>query len=114
MKKQMKQTKNINIIFDKKNICSYNISIATLEMLSNLLLLENLVSFDFPFSWLSAEANMQKVDIIPVACPTCKNKRLFDIDLHTEGNIQIKCPKCRSIVRVKMHRQEIHTEQIGI
>lgn len=57
---------------------------------------------------------MQKVDIIPVACPTCKNKRLFDIDLHTEGNIQIKCLKCRSIVKVKMHRQEIHTEQIGI
>lgn len=55
MKKQMKQTKNKNIIFDKKNIRSYNISIATLEMLSNLLLLENLVSFDFPFSWLSAE-----------------------------------------------------------
>ena len=55
MKKQMKQTKNINIIFDKKNIRSYNISIATLEMLSNLLLLDNLVSFDFPFSWLSAE-----------------------------------------------------------
>lgn len=46
---------NINIIFDKKNICSYNISIATLEMLNNLLLLENLVGFDFPFSWLSAE-----------------------------------------------------------
>lgn len=55
MKKQLKQTKNINIIFDKKNIRSYNISIATLEMLNNLLLLENLVSFDFPFSWLSAE-----------------------------------------------------------
>lgn len=50
-----KQMKNINIIFDKKNICSYNISIATLEMLNNLLLLENLVGFDFPFSWLSAE-----------------------------------------------------------
>lgn len=55
MKKQLKQTKNINIIFDKKNIYSYDISIATLEMLNNLLLLENLVSFDFPFSWLSAE-----------------------------------------------------------
>lgn len=55
MKKQMKQMKNINIIFGKKNICSYNISIATLEMLNNLLLLENLVGFDFPFSWLSAE-----------------------------------------------------------
>lgn len=55
MKKQMKQTKNINIIFDKENICSHNVSIATLEMLNNLLLLENLVSFDFPFSWLSAE-----------------------------------------------------------
>lgn len=39
----------------QKNICSYNISIATLEMLNNLLLFENLVSFDFPFSWLSAE-----------------------------------------------------------
>ena len=103
MKKQMKQMKNINIIFDKKNICSYNISIATLEMLNNLLA-----------GFLLKEANMQKVDIIPVACPTCKNKRLFDIDLHTEGNIQIKCPKCRSIVKVKMHRQEIHTEQIGI
>ena len=55
MKKQLKQTKNINIIFDKGNICSHNVSIATLEMLNNLLLLENLVSFDFPFSWLSAE-----------------------------------------------------------
>lgn len=55
MKKQMKQTKNINIIFDKRNICSHNVSTATLEMLNNLLLLENLVSFDFPFSWLSAE-----------------------------------------------------------
>ena len=34
MKKQMKQTKNINIIFDKGNICSHNVSIATLEMLN--------------------------------------------------------------------------------
>ncbi len=57
---------------------------------------------------------MQKVDIISVACPTCKNKRLFDIDLHTEGNLQIKCPKYEAIVKVIMHRQEIHTEQIGI
>lgn len=54
---------------------------------------------------------MQKVDIIQVACPTCKNKRLFDSDLHTEGNLQIKC---KAIVKVIMHRQEIHTEQIGI
>lgn len=43
-----------------------------------------------------------------------KNKRLFDIDLHAEGTIQIKCPKSRLIVKVKMHRQEVHTEQIGI
>lgn len=57
---------------------------------------------------------MQKVDIISVACPTCKNKRLFDIDLHTEGNLQIKCPKYEAIVKVIMHRQEIQTEQIGI
>lgn len=57
---------------------------------------------------------MQRVDIVPVECPTCPNRRLFDIDLHTEGIIQIKCPRCRSIVKVKVHRQEIHTEQIGI
>lgn len=57
---------------------------------------------------------MQRVDIVPVECPTCRNRRLFDIDLHTEGTIQIKCPRCRSIVKVRAHRQEIHTEQIGI
>lgn len=57
---------------------------------------------------------MQRVDIVPVECPTCRNRRLVDVDLHTEGTIQIKCPRCRSIVKVRAHRQEIHTEQIGI
>ena len=62
MKKQLKQTKNINIIFDKKNICSYNISIATLEMLNNLLLLENLVSFDLiKLKRISARGNNAEV-----------------------------------------------------
>ena len=31
---------------------------------------------------------------IHVACPCCKNKRLFDADPDTEGIIKIKCPVC--------------------
>ena len=54
-KYRRKELRKMNIKFDKKNVCSHDINIATLEMLNNLLLLENLVSFDFPFSWLSAE-----------------------------------------------------------
>lgn len=42
------------------------------------------------------------------------SKMVLETAYDTEGNIQIKCPKCRSIVKVKMHKQEIHTEQIGI
>ena len=71
--------------------------------------------FDFPFDWLSEKEakKMQHLVIVPVSCPCCRNGRLFDIDVHTEGNVQIKCPMCRSIVSVVLHNKTIHTERIG-
>lgn len=50
---------------------------------------------------------------IHVACPCCKNKRLFDADPDTEGTITIKCPVCREVIAVSFHRSKIRTERIG-
>lgn len=50
---------------------------------------------------------------IHVACPCCKNKRLFDADLNTEGIIKIKCPICKSVVAVSFHLKKIRTERIA-
>ena len=53
---------------------------------------------------------------VHVACPCCKNKRLFDADpdvAHTEGIIKIKCPICRSVVAVSFHKKKIRTERIA-
>lgn len=55
---------------------------------------------------------MKKIVSTPVSCPCC-NKRLFDVDISTEGKVQIKCNICRSIVNVYVHKMVIHTEQIG-
>ena len=48
---QKKRIEKKNIKFDKKNVCSHNINIATLEML-NKSLVENLVSLTFPLAGL--------------------------------------------------------------
>lgn len=38
---------------------------------------------------------------VHVACPCCKNKRLFDADPEAvEGIIKIKCPICKSVIAV--------------
>ena len=50
---------------------------------------------------------------IHVACPCCRNKRLFDADPDTEGVIKIKCPICRSVVAVSFHKKKIRTERIA-
>lgn len=50
---------------------------------------------------------------IHVACPCCRNKRLFDEDPDTEGIIKIKCPICRSVVAVSFHKKKIRTERIA-
>ena len=51
---------------------------------------------------------------VHVACPCCKNKRLFDADpAGVEGIIKIKCPVCKVVVAVSCHAKRIRTEQIG-
>ncbi len=50
---------------------------------------------------------------VPVACPCCKNKRLFDAHPDTEGIIVIKCPVCKGVIAVSFHRKKIRTEQIA-
>ena len=50
---------------------------------------------------------------IHVACPCCKNKRLFDAGPDTEGIIKIKCPICRGVIAVSFHKKIIRTERIG-
>ena len=78
-----------------------------------LMKIHTLVSLTFPLAgFLLKEAIMQNV-IVPVSCPCCRNSRLFDIDLETEGHLQIKCPMCRAIVKIIVHDKIIHTEQIG-
>ena len=50
---------------------------------------------------------------IQIACPCCKNKRLFDADPDTEGIIKIKCPICKGVIAVSFHSKRIRTERIG-
>lgn len=52
-------------------------------------------------------------DEIHVACPCCKNRRLFDADPNTEGIIKIKCPVCRGVIAVSFHHKKIRTERIA-
>lgn len=51
---------------------------------------------------------------IRVPCPCCRNKRLFDADPHTEGNIQIKCPICKSVIEISLHNQKIVAEKMDV
>ncbi len=48
------------------------------------------------------------------SCPSCKNKRLFDISPDTVGRIEIKCPKCGNIIAITIKNKTIRTEQIGV
>lgn len=51
---------------------------------------------------------------VHVACPCCKNKRLFDADPSAvEGIIKIKCPVCKAVVAVSFHQRKVRTERIG-
>lgn len=42
-------------------------------------------------------------EYIHVACPCCKNKRLFDLMRESKGIVYIKCPICKSVVAVSLH-----------
>lgn len=51
---------------------------------------------------------------VHVACPCCKNKRLFDADPEeTIGIIKIKCPLCKSVIAVSFRNQKVRTERIA-
>lgn len=60
------------------------------------------------------ENNCLLIDEVHVACPCCKNKRLFDADPTTEGIIKIKCPICRAVIAVSFHHKNIRTERIVV
>ncbi len=58
-------------------------------------------------------------EYIHVACPCCKNKRLFDLKRGSKGIVSIKCPICKAVVAVSLHDGNTNngianrTEQIG-
>lgn len=62
----------------------------------------------------SNKENMVHTGEVHVACPCCKNKRLFDADPMTEGIIKIKCPICKSVIAVSFHHKNIRTERIAV
>lgn len=72
-----------------------------------------MVSLTFPFDWplTGGDDMMQEVH---VACPCCKNKRLFDANpMNTVGTIKIKCPICKSVIAVKFQQKKVRTELIA-
>ena len=59
-------------------------------------------------------------EYIHVACPCCKNKRLFDLLRGSKGIVSITCPICKAVVAVSLHdgkasndKRTNRTEQIG-
>ena len=56
-----------------------------------------------------------------IACPSCKNKRLFDLLPGSTGYVNIKCPVCKNVIAVSLYDGstkkkewlDICTEQIG-
>lgn len=51
---------------------------------------------------------------IPVVCPCCKNKRMFDFIPETVGAIKIKCQRCGNVILVEFKKKKVRTEQIGV
>lgn len=50
-----------------------------------------------------------------VSCPCCKNGRLFDVVWEYQpgqGEIDIKCPVCKNVIRITFNKRKIRTEQI--
>ena len=50
-----------------------------------------------------------------IACPCCKNRRLFDVANEgppESGEIDIKCPVCKNVIRIIFNKNRIRIEQI--
>lgn len=74
-----------------------------------LAVLFSIVKYNLSWFW---RWNAVQVREVPVACPCCKNKRLFDVNPKTIGEIKIKCQICKSIIKITLYSEEIRTEQI--
>ena len=42
-----------------------------------------------------------------IKCPNCNNKRLLDLVVAKDGELMIKCPKCRRIIDVTFQDNRI-------
>lgn len=45
-------------------------------------------------------------NIVHVGCPNC-NKRLFDLEYGSTGNVAIKCPRCRAVISIKLQNEKM-------
>lgn len=36
-----------------------------------------------------------------IYCPSCSH-RLFDVEPHTHGIVEIKCPRCKKVQQIRM------------
>ena len=106
-------------IIDNRTYVRYTIFIAAIGFKSRQTVQRKIKKitngqFDIPF-WLASCGRRKDMQEVHVACPCCKNKRLFDADPETvEGIIKIKCPICKSVIAVSFHRKKVRTERIGV
>ncbi|MBN2259259.1 MAG: hypothetical protein JW702_01815 [Clostridiales bacterium] len=42
-----------------------------------------------------------------IKCPVCNNKRLLDLVVAKDGEVMIKCPKCKRIIDVTFQDNRI-------
>lgn len=42
---------------------------------------------------------------ISKACPNCRKTLLRDVNVIGEGNLKTKCPHCKNLVKVEIHRK---------
>lgn len=47
-----------------------------------------------------------------VKCPSCSNKRLMDVFMANEAEIEIKCPKCGKIIRLSLQNNKIKAKAV--
>lgn len=53
-----------------------------------------------------------KLKGIHVSCPCCNNKRLFDLSPETNGEMEIKCPRCGKIIAISAQDQKVQAKPI--
>jgi phage FluMu protein Com len=57
---------------------------------------------------LTRQKNEEVMAIVKkIKCPVCNNKRLLDLVVAKDGEVMIKCPKCRRIIDVTFQDNRI-------